>query len=396
MKVYEIGTGYTSIPAKVPAATESIVEELTKAFLQKNTEVEIIDVSDKNRAEHSLPIIEVRVPSVFTKSDVSLGIVHKLKRVVYSVALSSKLKKILRKSTEKVVLHFHNQYNLFFFLKLSSKKLRSKALIAYTNHNGMWSLPWEESQDIIRSRYFQEITAMENADVVFALNRKMQVNICEHINIDKDRVRLIDNGVNTDIYIPLTTSEKENIKSEHGLSGKTIILQVGSVNENKGQDRSVRMLAPLLKSNCDVVFAYAGGIVSEEYHETVKNTAKELSIDSQVVYLGSVSPGKEMNRLYNLATATIFVSQYESFGLVCIESLSAGVPVVVCDDSLLDFGKGCIISSPESVTEDLKDILSGKDTEILHLSRENALTNYTWAKISQDYYNVFLDCNTDN
>lgn len=392
MKIYEIGTGYTSIPAKVPAATESIVEELTKAFLQKNMDVEIIDVSDKNRAEHSLPITEVRVPSVFTKSDVSLGIVHKLKRVVYSVALSSKLKKILKKSTEKVVLHFHNQYNLFFFLKLSSKKLRSKALIAYTNHNGMWSLPWEESQDIIRSRYFQEITAMENSDVVFALNKKMRDNICAHLNIEKNRVKVIDNGVNTDIYLPLSTEEKEKTKAEHNLTGKTVILQVGSVNENKGQERSVRMLAPLLKSNSDIVFAYAGGIVSEEYYEQVKATAKDLDIEEQVVYLGSVSPGVEMNKLYNMATVTVFVSRYEGFCLVSIESLSAGVPVVICDDLQFDLGSGCVVSSPEAFSQDALNIIFGNEKEQTLLARENALNNYTWAKISQDYYNNFLSC----
>ena len=39
MKIYELGTGYTSIPAKVAAATESVVEELTKAFLQMNIDV---------------------------------------------------------------------------------------------------------------------------------------------------------------------------------------------------------------------------------------------------------------------------------------------------------------------------------------------------------------------
>ena len=44
MKIYEIGTGYTPIPAQVSAATESIVEELTKAFLAQNIAVEIIDI----------------------------------------------------------------------------------------------------------------------------------------------------------------------------------------------------------------------------------------------------------------------------------------------------------------------------------------------------------------
>ena len=110
MKIYEIGTGYTPIPAQVAAATESIVEELTKAFMAQNIDVEIVDICSANRAPNNLPITEVRVPSMFSRSDVSLGIAHKLKRVVYSLALASKLKKILKKSDEKVVLHFHNQY----------------------------------------------------------------------------------------------------------------------------------------------------------------------------------------------------------------------------------------------------------------------------------------------
>ena len=137
MKIYEIGTGYTPIPAQIAAATESIVEELTKAFIKQNIDVEIIDICAQDRAPNNLPITEVKVPSIFSKSDVSLGIVHKLKRVVYSLALASKLKKLLKSTDEKVVLHFHNQYNMFFFVKRVSKKLRSKAVTAYTNHNGV-------------------------------------------------------------------------------------------------------------------------------------------------------------------------------------------------------------------------------------------------------------------
>ena len=103
MKIYEIGTGYTPIPAQVAAATESIVEELTKAFMAQNIDVEIIDICAKDRAPNSLPITEVKVPSIFSRSDVSLGIVHKLKRVVYSWALAGKLKKLLKATDEKVV-----------------------------------------------------------------------------------------------------------------------------------------------------------------------------------------------------------------------------------------------------------------------------------------------------
>ena len=65
MKIYEIGTGYTPIPAQVAAATESIVEELTKAFMAQNINVEIIDICAQNRAPHDLPITEVATRSGF-------------------------------------------------------------------------------------------------------------------------------------------------------------------------------------------------------------------------------------------------------------------------------------------------------------------------------------------
>ena len=66
MKIIEIGTGYTPIPAQVAAATESVVEELTKSYIKMNQPVGILDISAQKRAEHNLPITEVMVPSFFT------------------------------------------------------------------------------------------------------------------------------------------------------------------------------------------------------------------------------------------------------------------------------------------------------------------------------------------
>ena len=177
MKIYEIGTGYTPIPAQMGAATEIVVEELTRSFLKLGENVEIIDIAADSRAETDLPIREVRVPKFIRKKDVSLGLMHKVKRVVYSVKLALALKKILKKSNEKVILHFHNQYNMFFFLKLVSKKYREKATILYTNHSYVWHGEWDEIKDTIDSRYFQEVASMKEADFIFVLNEQTKKNI---------------------------------------------------------------------------------------------------------------------------------------------------------------------------------------------------------------------------
>lgn len=394
MKIYEIGTGYTPIPARVSAATESVVEELTKAYMQMGKSVEIIDISASGRAENSLPITEVKVPSVFTKSDVSLGLVHKLKRVIYSVALAFKLKKILKSQKENAVLHFHNQYNLFFFTKLVSKKLRSKAVIAYTNHNGMWSLPWDEVKETLHKRYFQEIAAMKNADLIFVLNKNTKENIVSKLGIEQNIVIEIRNGVNTDVYRPLSEAEIEKIKMSYGLSGKQVILQVGSVYENKGQARCVEMLAPLLKKYDDLVYAYAGGIVSQEYAAQVEESARECGISDKVIYLGSVSPGEEMNGIYNLACATVFASEYEGFPLVCAESLSAGVPVVICSDLSINLGAGSVQTDNDKIAEDIENavILNTEVYKRLCLdARENAVNNYLWQGVAQEHITAFAE-----
>ena len=46
MKIYEIGTGYTSIPAQIAAATETVVEELSKALLELGENVYIVDIEE--------------------------------------------------------------------------------------------------------------------------------------------------------------------------------------------------------------------------------------------------------------------------------------------------------------------------------------------------------------
>ena len=389
MKIYEIGTGYTPIPAQVAAATESIVEELTKAFIKQNIEVEIIDICAQDRAPNDLPITEVKVPLIFSKTDVGLGIAHKLKRVVYSIALASKLKKLLKSTDEKIVLHFHNQYNMFFFVKMVSKKLRSKAIVAYTNHNGVWNMPWNSAERTLKKRYFQEIISMKEADLSFVLNPTTKEHVVAKLGVAPEKVIRINNGVNTDIYSPLSQDKVEKIKAKYNLSGKRVILQVGSVNENKGQGRSLELLEPLLKATNDFVFAYVGGIVSQEYFDKVKIDAKKLGLEDKVIYLGSVSPGEEMNELYNIADATIFSSKYESFGLVCIESMSAGVPVLICSDSLLDFGEGCIVCNSNNFIETVRsEVIENDDYSALsEKARRNAIENFTWIKISQDYYN---------
>lgn len=387
MKIYEIGTGYTPIPAQMGAATEIVVEELTRSFLKLGEDVEIIDIAADSRAKTDLPIREVRVPKFIRKKDVSLGLMHKVKRVVYSVKLALALKKILKKSKEKVILHFHNQYNMFFFLKLVGKKFREKATILYTNHSYVWHGEWDEIKDTINSRYFQEVASMKESDFIFVLNEQTKKNIVEHIGINSSKVYLIDNGVNTDTYRKLPEDEIEALKEQYNIKGKKAFVQVGSVCDRKNQLTSIKLLLPLMKADENVVFLYAGGIISEEYQQQIADFAKENSLQDRVIYCGELSPGEELNRFYNLGSAMLFPSKAEGFSLVILEAMSAGVPVFVYENLLFKLSDKCLRFKDEADFEKIMNerILTQSREELSREVRQAVLESYGWDKVASDY-----------
>ena len=388
MKIYEIGTGYTPIPAKMGAATEIVVEELTKSMLKKNKDVTIIDIKAKDRIENQLPIIEVNVPSKFTGTDVQLGVMNKLKRVVYSINLAFELKKVLRNEKEKVVLHFHNQYNMYFFFKLTNSALREKCVLAYTNHSYVWHGDWGDIKETINKRYFQEIYAMKNADLVYVLNEHTVDTLINYVGISKEKIVLIDNGVNTDIYSPLNKEHVDSYKDEIGLSNKKVYLQIGSVCDRKDQLGAIRLLLPILRNDKDSCFVYAGGIISNDYQKQIEDFTKQENVENQVKYLGELKPGKELNKYYNLADVMVFPSKSEGFSLVIIEAMSAGVPVIINENLQFKLADQCLKYSND---DDFVNVIQNnildetKQHELSIMARESVVKNYSWDKVATDY-----------
>lgn len=388
MKIYEIGTGYTPIPAQMGAATEIVVEELTRSFVKNGEDAQIIDIQARDRKPIELPIMEVKVPGMFTKTDVSLGIMHKLKRVVYSIKLARKLKSILKKTDEKVVFHFHNQYNMFFFLKLTSKKLRQKAVMAYTVHSYIWGTQWDEIKETVNKKYFQEVFCVRNSDLVFVLNDITIDHFVNQLGVKRDVIYKVINGVNVQRYSALPAQEVASLKEANGFGGKKLIFQVGSVCDRKNQFGSVKMLCDYLKANKDIIYMYAGGIIDAEYQQSIINFAQENGIADQVKYVGELSPGEQLNQYYNMADCSVFTSNLESFGLVIIEAISSGTPVIIGSNLMFDLNSGYYMYHNEQEFVDQVDtVLSGK--ELTCGDGKEVVDKYNWDTVAAMHSELF-------
>ena len=389
MKIYEIGTGYTPIPARMGAATEIVVEELTRSLIKLGYDAEIVDIKTNDRAECERPIKEVSVPSVFTKKDVSLGIMHKLKRVAYSVSLAKKLSSIIKNADEApLVFHFHNQYNLFFFLKLTPKRLRKRVKIIYTVHSYIWHGEWDKIKDTVSKRYFQEIYCVKHADRVFVLNDQTARTFEQHLGVLSERITLIDNGVNTELYAPLKEKERSLRREANLLDGKRVFISVGSVCERKNQLGALKLLAPLMKRDPDIVYLFAGGIIDRDYQLSIFEYAIEQGLKDRVQYFGELCPGADLGRFYGIADAMLFPSKAEGFSLVIIEAMSAGVPVIIPDTLSFKLKDECLRYSDEESFENIIEASILDESERENIServRAHVKDRYGWDRIASDY-----------
>ncbi|WP_148883431.1 glycosyltransferase family 4 protein [Thermococcus aciditolerans] len=136
-------------------------------------------------------------------------------------------------------------------------------------------------------------------------------------------VRVIPNGVDDDVFRPLSDREKERVKEELGIEGD-VVLYVSRMSPRKGP----HVLLNAFSGITDATLVMAG---SGEMLPFLRAQAKFLGIEDRVRFLGYVD-GSLLPRLFGMADVFVLPSTTaEAFGIVILEAMAAGVPVVATD-----------------------------------------------------------------
>ncbi|MBD3310418.1 glycosyltransferase [Candidatus Woesearchaeota archaeon] len=140
---------------------------------------------------------------------------------------------------------------------------------------------------------------------------------------------VIHNSIDTDKFRPMKT----DLKKELGIEGKKMIFSMGLLVEKKGFDYLLKAMPEVLKENKDAVLVIAGG---GEQEKELKALSKELGIDDHVKFVGTVSAEKtpeyyNASDLFVLASIVDSKGETETLGVVLMEALACGKPVVTTD-----------------------------------------------------------------
>lgn len=183
--------------------------------------------------------------------------------------------------------------------------------------------------DLMGFRWYEEWRAMAlegaaKARAIIAVSGEVARDTIELYGVPDERVQIIWNGFNTEIFrvMPL---ERDTVLIEHGLEpgAKHLIAFTGKLAEFKGIDVLLRAAALYENALGGVSTLIVG---DGELLSNLRALASELDLHG-IHFLGHQDQDK-VARIMNAADLAVVPSRVEPFGLVAIEALACGTPVV--------------------------------------------------------------------
>jgi UDP-glucose:(heptosyl)LPS alpha-1,3-glucosyltransferase len=214
--------------------------------------------------------------------------------------------------------------------------------------------------------------------------------------INPDQVAVIHPGVNlTDYAQKNKDGVRHAIRSELGIGAADPVIVFASMNfEIKGLDDILFSLAQLKTQNCKFKLIVAGKGNIKKYEKM----AKEAQISDHVIFTGMVSKDKII-RLYLAGDLYVMLSKFDTFGMVVLEAMAAGLPVIISShvgakDLVQEDKNGFIIGNTSDygyIASKLKMLFDENIRRKMSAAAYQTATQNTWDMVATKYQDIYTD-----
>ena len=277
------------------------------------------------------------------------------------------------------VIHCHTWYSHFGGV-VASRLLQCPLIL--TTHSLEPHRPWKAEQlgdGGYNMSCWIERTAYEAADGVIAVSEGMKRDVMKLYGVPEDRVKVIYNGIDPDFYKP--TFDEEILKKW----GVQVVLCAGAPDTQELADECKRLIEEVQKTR------------------------------DGVVWIQDAVPHTELRVLYSHATVFATPSLYETFGIINLEAMSCGTPVVGSavggiPEIIVDGETGYLVplkavsatnfepADPKAFQTDfankLNKILENPELakKMGEVSRKRAIDVFSWKTIAKQTFDFYQEC----
>lgn len=172
----------------------------------------------------------------------------------------------------------------------------------------------------------EKYTVGDCRKIIVATEREKQ-DVTLYYDALPEKVGIVPCGVNMELFKPL---DKISARQKLGITDEKILLFVGRIDPLKGIDQLLKAI-PLLNNHDGLRLIVIGGDEGSRAEVAkLKKLCADLNISDRVTFQGLIKQ-ERLPYFYSAADVCVVPSYYESFGLVPLESLACGTPVVATE-----------------------------------------------------------------
>ncbi len=216
------------------------------------------------------------------------------------------------------------------------------------------------------------------------------------LGVPRQKISVAPCGVDLDLFTPTGPREAR--------SARYRVASIGRMVPRKGVELVVRAIAQLVDAGRDdVELLIVGGQPDDSGHDPeadrIAALARELGIADRVVFRGQV-PQAELPTVLRSVDAVVCAPWYEPFGIVPLEAMACGVPVVAASvggliDTVVHGKTGLHVPprDPGAIAEALEQLFEDPERARAfgRAGRQRARARYSWDRIAADTERFYLE-----
>lgn len=233
--------------------------------------------------------------------------------------------------------------------------------------------------------------AARRAAAIITISESARRDLRQVLNIPPEKIHVVYGAAPSNFAEVTSASTLGRIRQKYDLP-EQFLLYVGTLEPRKNLSRLVRAFSRLKERGQSQKLVLAGpwGWSMNGFQEQIT----ELGLNDSVQMLGYI-PDEDLPGLYTLATAFVFPSLYEGFGLPPLEAMACGTPVLSSHNSSLAeiCGDAAYLIDPldeESILEGMYRVLtdSALREELGEFGRKRA-AEFSWERAARETTAVY-------
>lgn len=217
------------------------------------------------------------------------------------------------------LIHAHDWTS--YLAGLSAKEVSGKPLVLHVHAT---SFDQAGGLHVDPAVYAIERKAFHACDTIIAVSNYTRDIVVERYGVPRDKVEVVHNGIHE--HTPPRLGE---VLGEYKRRGVKIIVYHGRITIQKGVDYFVRAARRVVDQNTQVLFVISG---SGDMEGQIMHQVGALGLSEYMLFPGALW-GDDRDRLYQAADLLVMPSVSEPFGLVALEALQHGTPVLISKQS---------------------------------------------------------------